>query len=249
MKIEYYRLHLKTQAYCIVHIHLIINVAIVVEMIPPYHLWVDVDIDILYGRYVWKQRKVHKRLVILHRVAKVEQGRNMSSQQGCMPITTYPLDLSDEIPWESGFQQTTLESCRAHYDKLQNDLSSLDLALQNKQSIDMVLLSLQKFIEVYEDLGPTTNGFVALMQRRKAEVMGPDKWAVVKERVTKDQANSMFNFKEGLKRKALKVQYFKHPELAHFLYDRFLIVYGRFPWNDEVPNYFARFFYVDFFKI
>ena len=46
--------------------------------------------------------------------------------------------------------------------------------------------------------------------------MGPDKWAVVKEMVTKEQANSMFNFKEGLKQKALKVQCFKHPELAHF---------------------------------
>ena len=50
----------------------------------------------------------------------------------------------------------------------------------------MVLQSLQKFIEVYEDLGPTTNGFVVLMQRRKAEVMGPNKWVVVKERVTKN---------------------------------------------------------------
>ena len=99
---------------------------------------------------------------------------------------TYPSDLSDEIPWESGLQQTTLESCRAHYDKLQNDLSSLDLAPENKQSIEMVLLSLQKFIEVYEDLGPTIDGFVALMQRRKAEVMGPDKWVFVKERVTKE---------------------------------------------------------------
>ena len=111
----------------------------------------------------------------------------------------------------------------------------------------MVLLSLQKFIEVYEDLGPTTDGFVSLMQRRKAEVMGPDKWAVVKERVAREQTNSMFNFKEGLKRKALKVQYFKHPELTHFLYYRFLAAYGRFPWNDEVPNYFARFFYAEFF--
>ena len=95
-----------------------------------------------------------------------------------MPITTYPSDLPNEIPWESGLQQTTLESCRAHYDKLQNDLSSLDLAPENKQSIEMVLLSLQKFIEVYEDLGPTTDGFVALMQRRKEQVMGPDKWVL-----------------------------------------------------------------------
>ena len=50
----------------------------------------------------------------------------------------------------------------------------------------MVLKSLQKFIEVYEDLGPTSNGFVSLMQRIKAQVMGPDKWAVVKERVTRE---------------------------------------------------------------
>ena len=77
--------------------------------------------------------------------------------------------------------------------------------------------------------------------------MGLDKWVVVKERVSKEQANSMFNFKEGLKRKALKVQYFKHPELAHFLYDRFLAAYGRLPWNNEVPNSFVRFFDAGFF--
>ena len=76
----------------------------------------------------------------------------------------------------------TLESCRAHYDKLQTDLFSLDLTPENKQSIEMVLQSLKKFIEVYEDLGPTTDGFVALIQRRKAQVMCPDKWAIVKER-------------------------------------------------------------------
>ena len=79
MKIEDYRLHLETQAYCIVHIHLIINVVIVVEMILLYHLWLNVDLDLLYGRQLWKQSKVRKRLVILHRVAKVEQGCNMSS--------------------------------------------------------------------------------------------------------------------------------------------------------------------------
>ena len=44
----------------------------------------------------------------------------------------------------------------------------------------------------------------------------------------------------------LKVQYFKHLEIAHHLYDIFLAAYGRFPWNDEVPHYFAIFFYVEF---
>ena len=34
--------------------------------------------------------------------------------------------------------------------------------------------------------------------------MGLDKWSVVKERVTREHANSIFNFKDGLKCKALK---------------------------------------------
>ena len=111
------------------------------------------------------------------------------------------------------------------------------------------LIVLILIIKYLKDIGPTTDGFVDFMKRRKAQVMGPEKWAVVKGRVTREQANSMFNFKEGLKRKALKVQYFKHSELAHFLYDRFLPAYGRLPWNDEVPNYFSSFFMPIFFKI
>ena len=76
--------------------------------------------------------------------------------------------------------------------------------------------------------------------------MGPDKWVNVEKRVSKANAISMFNFKEGPKRKMLKVKYFKHPEIAHHLYDRFFASYGRLPWNDEVPHYFVRFFYVEF---
>jgi len=65
--------------------------------------------------------------------------------------------------------------------------------------------------------------------------MGPDKWEDVKKRVTKEMATLIFNFKEGPKRKMLKVQYFKHPNVAHYLYDRYLAAYGRLPWNNEVP--------------
>ena len=77
--------------------------------------------------------------------------------------------------------------------------------------------------------------------------MGLDKWEDVKQKVTKDVAKSMFNFKEGPKIKMLKVQYFKHPNIAHYLYDRHLATYGRFPGNDEVPVYFAQMFYAEFF--
>ena len=78
--------------------------------------------------------------------------------------------------------------------------------------------------------------------------MGPDKWVDVDKRVSKLDSISMSNFKEGLKCKMLKVQYFKHPDIAHHLYNIFLEAYCRFPWNDEVPHYFARFFYAGFFK-
>ena len=58
---------------------------------------------------------------------------------------------------------------------------------------------------------------------------------------------SMLNFKEGPKIKMLKVQYFKHLDIARYLYDRHLAAYGRLLWNDEVPVYFAQKFYAEFF--
>ena len=70
---------------------------------------------------------------------------------------------------------------------------------------------------------------------------------VVKIRVSKEDAISMFNFKEQPKRKMLKVQYFKHPNIAGHLYNRFLAAYGTLSGNDEVPHYFSRIFYADFF--
>ena len=57
----------------------------------------------------------------------------------------------------------------------------------------------------------------------------------------------MFNFKKGPKRKMLKVQYFKHLDIAHYLYDRHLVAYGRPSWNDEVPLYFEKLFYAELF--
>ena len=57
----------------------------------------------------------------------------------------------------------------------------------------------------------------------------------------------MFNFKERPKRKMLKVQYFKHANITFHLYDRHLEAYGRIPWNDEVPVYFSKLFYVELF--
>ena len=45
----------------------------------------------------------------------------------------------------------------------------------------------------------------------------------------------------------LRVQYFKHPHIVGYLYDGHLATYGRLPWNDEVPVYFAKLFYAELF--
>jgi hypothetical protein len=77
--------------------------------------------------------------------------------------------------------------------------------------------------------------------------MGPNKWEAIKNKVLKEDAISMFNFKDGPKWKILKVQYFKHLDIAGHLYNRLLAAYGKFSWNDEVPHYFVRNFYAEFF--
>jgi hypothetical protein len=102
-------------------------------------------------------------------------------------------------------------------------------------------------MDAYQKMGPKTDNFIDLMRRRKSEVMGPDKWDIVKIKVSKENEISMFNLKNGPKRKMLKVKYFKHPNITKHFYNRFLAAYGKFSWNDEVPHYFAIHFYADFF--
>ena len=104
---------------------------------------------------------------------------------------------------------------------------SLTLPAESRQSLEIVTHSLDQLVDVYRKLEPTTDTFVEVMRKRKETVMSPDKWEVVKERITTTMAKSMFNFKEGPKRNMLKVKYFKHPDIAHYLYDRHLASY----WN------------------
>jgi hypothetical protein len=141
----------------------------------------------------------------------------------------------------------TLERCSCVKKRLENDLAVLELPLESKQSLQIILHSMENFMDAYQKMRPTTDSFVDLMRWRKSEVMGPDKWDTIKNRVSKEYAISIFNFKEGPKRKMLKVQYFKHPHFDEHLYNKFLVAYGKLSWNDEIPHYFARHFFAEFF--
>jgi len=142
-----------------------------------------------------------------------------------MPTTTYPSDNPDDIPWEENIQQCMLQRCTTLFLKLNKVLGSLYLPIESHKSLKIVLRFVSTFIDIYKNLGPTTDGFIGMMRCRKETVIGPNKWVEVSRRVTKAHSKSMFNFKQGPKIKMLGVQYFKHHETTHHLYDRFVQVY------------------------
>ena len=138
-----------------------------------------------------------------HENAQAEgQGQRRATVEqmdGCMSTTIYPSDIPEALPWENDVDTLTIEVCVSHHKKLTTDLSTLDLPAESHQSLQIVLQSLDNFINSYKSMGPTTDGFVHLLRRWKIEVMGPDKWGDVEKNVSKAQAISMFNFKEGPK--------------------------------------------------
>ena len=97
--------------------------------------------------------------------------------------------------------QCTLKRWEKLHAKLQRDILSLTLPAESRQSLEIVTHSLGEIVNVYKTLGPMTDTFVEMMRKRKKKVMDPDKWEDVKQRVTKDMAKSIFNFKEGQKEK------------------------------------------------
>ena len=110
-------------------------------------------------------------------------------------MTIYPSYINDALPWENDLVSVTLEKCTSHHNKLRDDLASLELPTEIRQSLQILLESLGKFISAHRNIGPTTYCFIHLTRMWKAQVMGPDKWVDVEKRVPKADAISMFNFK------------------------------------------------------
>jgi hypothetical protein len=76
----------------------------------------------------------------------------------------YPSDVGGDIPCEGNVEAMTLQRCSSHHAKLKNDLRHMILHAESKQSLEIVLHSLQKKINVYQNLGPTSHTFIYLMR-------------------------------------------------------------------------------------
>ena len=104
---------------------------------------------------------------------------------GYHPIIIYPSDIPNALPWENDTVVITLKQCITHHKKLRDDLASLELPIESRQSLQILLEYLGKFIGVYRIVGPKKYCFIHLVRMWKAQVMGPDKWADVEKRVSK----------------------------------------------------------------
>ena len=70
-------------------------------------------------------------------------------------------------------------------------------------------------------------------------MMGSHKFEEVKKVVTKEMVFSSFDLWHE-EEKSLKITRFNDPLIAPHIYSRFLCGYGKFPNNDEVPQYFVK---------
>ena len=69
--------------------------------------------------------------------------------------------------------------------------------------------------------------------------MGRHKFEEVNKVITKEMVFSCFDLRREDK-KCLKIARFNDPLIAPHIYSRFLCAYGKFPNNDEVPEYFVK---------
>jgi hypothetical protein len=84
------------------------------------------------------------------------------------PTSTYPSKVGDKLSWEGNTEAIMLERCSGVKKRLENDLAVLELPQESKQSLQIVLHSLENFMDAYQKMGPTTNSFVDLMRWQKS---------------------------------------------------------------------------------
>ena len=75
--------------------------------------------------------------------------------------------------------------------------------------------------------------------------MGRHKFEEVKKFVTKEMVFSCFDLRHEEK-KRLNIKRFNDPLIAPHIYSRFPCAYGKFPNNDDVPQYFVKMLIAEF---
>ena len=79
--------------------------------------------------------------------------------------------------------------------------------------------------------------------------MGPDNWAIVRDATTgHDVKGTLFDIRlDRAAGQPLRLKEFKLEVATPYVYDRFIGAWGMFPHHEQVPLYFEKHIYEDFF--
>ena len=115
-------------------------------------------------------------------------------------------------------------------------------------SMIMMLETVDNLLQVYRSMGPLSSLWTVSCRRQRANVMGPDKWLVVRD-ATKDYdvKGTLFDIPPGRAvGQPLRLKEFKLEAATPSVYEKFIGVWGIFPHHHKVPVYFSRHLYAEF---
>ena len=142
----------------------------------------------------------------------------------------------------------TVLDIEAQCDRLRSNIHAMPDGSPAAASMALMLDAVERLLQVYRSMGPLSDLWTVTNQRRRAEVMGPDKWPAVRD-ATKgvDVKGTLFDIPPGRAGgQPLRLKEFKLEAAAPFVYDRFIGAWGVFPHHHQVPVYFARHLYAEF---
>ena len=94
-------------------------------------------------------------------------------------IIIYPSEISEYLPSENQIQELALQHCTSHHAKLKGDLEQLNILVESRQILHIVLHSLE---HIYIYIGSMTDSFIDLMRRDMQVLMGhPNKWPKIEK--------------------------------------------------------------------
>jgi len=151
-------------------------------------------------------------------------------------------------PWEDDISRMTLRDIEGQRDRLRENFLSIPEHSPSSASMGMMLEAVESLLQIYRSMGPLGSLWTVSCQRRRAAVMGPDKWPAVRD-ATKDcdVKGTLFDIPpDRAAGQPLRLKEFKLEAAAPYIYDRFIGAWGVFPHHHQVPVYFARHLYAEF---
>jgi len=126
-------------------------------------------------------------MLLIHLViqGEVVEGMSMPTMKHMTPSTLILKMFLMIFLGKKRSQMLIVEEMREHYVRLQGKLESSTMSIACQQSLQIVLHNLNRLIESYVGVGPSTHIFSGMMHRRRTMVMRHHKFEEIKNIFTK----------------------------------------------------------------